>query len=110
MNLKTRLYLIAVFVLVAGLGSAAAIYATTSDYCDNAGYELINGQVYPISPEDSKMYMHDMELYGGKANVAADEFIRWFNGLWHGKTLAFTVAFIAALTSLGFVLYAKKIA
>ncbi|MDA8088350.1 MAG: hypothetical protein M0Z75_16835 [Nitrospiraceae bacterium] len=106
MSLKTRLYLIAACILVAGLGSASAIYLTAADYSDNVGYEIINGQAYPVAPGDSKMYMHDMELYGGKANVIADEFIRWFDGLWHGKTPAFIVAFIAASISLMLIFYA----
>ena len=106
MSLKIRLYLIAACILVAGLGSATAIYFTAPDYSDNVGYEIINGKAYPVAPEDSKMYMHDMELYGGKANVIADEFIRWFDGFWHGETLAFTVAFIAASISLALIFYA----
>ena len=42
-----------------------------------------------------------MGLYGGKANVLANEFRRWFVGLWCGKSLAFTVGCISILTSFG---------
>jgi len=66
------------------------------------GYEEGDGPVYPVAPEDSKKYLRDLELYGGKANVLADEFRRWFIGLWDGKPLAFLVAFITLFISTGF--------
>ncbi|MDA8327155.1 MAG: hypothetical protein M0033_13230 [Nitrospiraceae bacterium] len=108
-NLKTRLYLIAAIVLLAGLSGAVLIYLTAGDYSDNVGYEVVGGNVYPVNPEDSKIYIHDLELYGGKANVVTEEFMRWFDGLWHGKTFAFTVAVIVILISLGFILAAKRL-
>ena len=107
--MKKSLYMVSAIVLIAGLGGAALIYLTTDDYSDNVGYEIIDGQAYPINPEDSKTYMHDMEIYGGKANVIADEFMRWFDGLWHGKGLAYTVAFFAIFISLILVLYASHL-
>jgi len=101
-HMRRRLYLIAAVVLLAGLGSAILIYVTAENGSDNAmGYEMAGGHVYPVAPEDSKRYMHDLELYGGKANVLANDFLRWFSGLWHGTSLAFTVGCIAILISLG---------
>ena len=85
-NLQTRLYLIAVIILLVGMCGAIIIYLTSENGSDNVS-----------SYENSKRYMHDLELDGGKANVLADELVRWFAGLWHGKTLAFTVAFITSL-------------
>ena len=38
--------------------------------------------IYPIMPEDSKLYRHNLEVYGGKLNVIMDDFRRWFVGLW----------------------------
>jgi len=66
------------------------------------GYEEGGESVYPVRPEDSKKYLRDLELYGGKANVLATEFRLWLVGLWQGKSLAFTVAFITILISLVF--------
>ncbi len=101
-NQHTRLYLISAIILLAGLGSAVLIYLTAEDYSNNAiGYEVVGGTVYPITPDNSKMYVHDLQLYGGKAAVLADEFMRWFAGFWHGKSLAFTVACITIFISLG---------
>lgn len=104
-NMRTSLALISAIILLVGLGSAVLIYLTAEDYSDNVlGYEATGGDVYPVTPENSKMYGHDLELFGGKAAVLANEFRHWFIGLWHGKTLAYTIACIAIFMSLG-VLY-----
>jgi hypothetical protein len=50
--------------------------------------------------EKTKLYRHDLEVYGGRANVLADDFREWFAGLWHGRTLAFTVAGLTVLAAL----------
>ena len=95
-NLQTRLYLISAIILLVGLGSAILIYLTA----ENDSYGI-------LGYEDSKTYIHDLELYGGKANVLASEFMRWFGGLWHGKSLAFTVACITIFISFGFFFVAR---
>jgi hypothetical protein len=100
---RVRLNLIGVIILLGGLGSALLIYRLAeNNFTDVWGYEEGDGSVYPISPQDSKKYIRDLELYGGKANVLATEFRLWLVGLWQGKSLAFTVAFITTLLSLGF--------
>ena len=62
-----------------------------------------------LCPEDSKQYLRSMELYGGKANVLADEFRRWFVGLWQGKSLAFIIACTTIITSFGFFYTANRL-
>jgi len=105
---QTRLNLFGAIILLVGLGSAILIYRTAQNNSNTVlGYEEGNGSVYPVRPEDSKKYLRDMELYGGKANVLADEFRRWFIGLWHGESLAFTVAGITIFISIG-VFYAAN--
>ena len=59
-------------------------------------------QIYPIMPQDSKMYRHNLEVYGGKLNVMMDDFTSWFGGLWHGKSLAVIIGCTAILLSFGF--------
>jgi hypothetical protein len=104
-NLRKSFYLITAAILLIGLSNSVLIYLTAESYSERVlGYEMSGGSVYPITPEDSKKYRHDLELYGGKANVLADEFVSWFYGLWHGKSLAFTVAFITIFASFGFFL------
>ncbi len=96
----TCLNLISVITLLVGLGSSILIYRTAGDTPYGAlGYEEGGGTVYPVMPEDSKQYQRGLELYGGKANVLMDQLRRGFMGLWHGKSLAYTVAFLTIFTS-----------
>lgn len=107
-NQEKRLYFIAAVILLIGLASSLLIYLTAENNPGAAlGYVMIDGQAHPIMPEDSKMYRHDLQVYGGKFGVAADEFTRWFNSLWHGQTLAYTVAVIALLISLSICFVAR---
>ena len=109
-NLQSRLYLITAIILLAGLGSSVLIYLTAeNDSGSVLGYEIAGGNAYPIKPEDSKKYIHDLELYGGKENVLANELMRWFVGLWHGKSLAFTVACITIFISFGVFFVARHL-
>ncbi|MGO9021173.1 MAG: hypothetical protein ACLQVJ_22765 [Syntrophobacteraceae bacterium] len=99
-NLHTCLYFVSGIILLVGLASAVLIYESSGNGSgSDLGYEDANGSVYPVSPEDSKQYLRGLELYGGTANLLADELRRWFVGLWHGKLLAFTVAWITVLVS-----------
>lgn len=92
-RLQARRRFIAIAILVAGLGSALAIYVTAAIAPANPlGYE----------PEDSKRYLREMEVYGGKANVLASEIRKGFESLWHGKRLAGTVACLTLLLLLLF--------
>ncbi len=107
-DLRTWLNVISAVILVAGLGSAIWIYQTAENKPYGAlGYEAGDGSAYPVMPEDSKKYLRGLELYGGKANVLMDELRRGFAGLWHGKSLAYTVGGLAVLVSFG-VFYAAS--
>ncbi len=107
-RLQTRLYLISTIILLVGLSSSIAIYLTAgNDSKSVLGYEIVGGNAYLITPENSKKYVHDLKLIGGNAAVFADEFNRWFIGLWQGESLAFTVACIAIFISLGFFFAAR---
>lgn len=99
---RTYLNLISAIILVAGLGGAALIYQRAVDLPDGAwGYGVADGKIYPIMPGDSKMYRHNLEVYGGKLNVMMDDFSQWFAGLWQGTSLAFIVGCTALLISCG---------
>ncbi len=91
-DLQTRLYLVAVLVLIVGLSGALLLYLRPS-----GGSET--GMIQEF--ETSNRYRHDLEVYGGTMNVLADEFTRWFAGLWHGEKLAATIAFLTLAVSLG---------
>ena len=102
-NRRTFLNLIGSIILLVGLGSAILIYRTAqNDSINVLGYQQGNESGYPVNPDDSKKYLRDMALYGGKANVLMDELRRWFVGLWHGESLAFMVGGITVFISIGF--------
>ncbi|HIJ75711.1 MAG TPA: hypothetical protein HPP81_03250 [Deltaproteobacteria bacterium] len=109
-NLHAFLYLVSGIILLAGLGSSVLIYELSGDRSASVlGYEDAGGSVYPILPEDSKQYLRGLQLYGGTANVLADELRLWFAGLWHGKSLAFTVVCITILLSSGVFYTARRL-
>jgi hypothetical protein len=106
---QTRLFLVSTTILLVGLGSAVAIYLAADDEADGEqGYEVAGKFIYPAMHERSKKYQHDLEMYGGKAAVLADDFNRWFDGLWRGRSLAVTVACISVLLSFGFFVAARN--
>jgi ABC-type phosphate/phosphonate transport system permease subunit len=102
-NQRTWLNLISAIILLVGLGSATLIYQRTGNETYGAlGYESPDGTIYPIMPGDSKLYRHNLEVYGGKFNVIMDDFRRWFVGLWQGKSLAFIIACTTIIISFAF--------
>ncbi len=72
------------------------------------GAALAAGIIARVRPEnplgyeflDNKKYIHDLQVYGGTANVLAAEFREWFAGLWYGKNLAYTIAVLTILVVL----------
>src|SRR5574340_832118 len=81
--MKLRLHLIAAIILLAGLTGSVLIYLQAEKRGDNS---LVT------EFENSKRYRHDLEQTGGKLIVVGSEFMKWFEGLWKGKTLDFTLA------------------
>jgi len=73
-------------ILIVGFASAIGIYLTAAPPTDDV-----------LDIENSKQYIHALELYGGKANVLAVKLNQWFDSLWHGTRLAYTVACAAVL-------------
>ncbi|WP_243318970.1 hypothetical protein [Geothrix paludis] len=98
---KHRIRRVTAGILTAGLGGAALIYLRAVPRVANPlGYE----------PEDTKKYLRELEVYGGKLNVLVTEFRRWFEGLWQGRSLAATVAVLTLLLALGFWFVATRLA
>jgi len=77
-------------MLAAGFGAALAAWIIARVRPEN-----------PLGdPFDNKKYIHDLQVYGGTANVLAAEFREWFAGLWYGKNLAYTIAVLTVLAVL----------
>ncbi len=104
--MKKRLYAACVVVLVAGLGGSAWIYRTADDGPDLSGaYQIVivDGVPRAVAPNESKAYVRELQRFGGKMALVIDDIDRWWDGLWHGRSLAITVAFLTVLTA--FALY-----
>src|SRR6266567_720478 len=87
-------------ILVLGFAAAVVIYLTAQPPPGNPlGYD----------PMDTKAYLHDLEIYGGKANVLAAQFRDWFDSLWHGKQLAYTIAVITVIAAGTFKFFATRL-
>ncbi len=100
-RLRKWLYLTSAGILLIGLVSSVLIYrAAAKEEAAESGYEVIGGFVYPGGAYNKK-YVHDLQVYGGNAAMLADRFNRWFFGLWHGTSLAYTVAVISLLLAFG---------
>ena len=90
-NVQKRLYLTSAVILLIGLVTSTLIYLSAAIESDN---EMI------LDPSNSKAYLHDMELYGGKANLLVNQLTNWIAGVWHGKALAYTIGCITVFISL----------
>lgn len=89
-------------ILAVGWSMALAIglFAEAHDP-EVLGYEFADGHVHAVRIGDSKRYRSDLERIGGRAAVYADEFNRWFEGLWQGRRLGWTIAVLSGLAALG---------
>ncbi|HZQ74277.1 MAG TPA: hypothetical protein VFB08_15270 [Burkholderiales bacterium] len=82
-----------------GLCASAAIYLTASDDA-NAELERLRA---------SKMYRHEIEHFGGKMALLFEDLSQWLGHLWHGTTLAFTVAWLSFGTAAVLFLVARAL-
>jgi hypothetical protein len=94
-----RIRLVTRAILAVGFAAAVAVYVLASARPEDP----LNDQL------TSKKYLHDLELYGGKANVLAAEFRDWFAGLWYGRNLAGTIAVLTVLTALVYRFFATPL-
>jgi hypothetical protein len=74
-------------ILIVGFAAAVVAYFVAAARPEN-----------PLGdPLESKKYIHDLQLYGGTANVLAAEFREWLGGLWYGRNLAYTIAVLTLI-------------
>ena len=108
MSPRTLLYFTSAGILLVGLASAVLIYLAAMNDTSDSTYEIVGGFVYPGGGAYNKKYVHDLQLYGGNAAMLGDQFTRWLAGLWHGTSLAYTVACITLLFSFIFFVAANN--
>ena len=88
MTPSERIRRVSRLILGAGFAAAAAAYVFA-----------VARPANPLADQlESKKYLHDLEMYGGKANILAAQFRDWFAGLWSGTNLAWTIVALTALT------------
>jgi hypothetical protein len=98
---RLRIRRITTGLLAVGLGTSALLYRVLPPAPANPlGY----------NPEDTKKYLRDLELYGGKVNVLATEAMRAWERLWQGRQLAVTLAWLTLGLALAFYLAATRLA
>jgi len=108
--MRRRLIAWAVLVAVIGLASALVIYLRAGadpEIGDDVQTIIVDGKSYQIPLTNLKTYRRDLERFGGPAAVLADDFTRWLAGLWHGRALAHTVAWLTAFAAVGLLLVAR---
>jgi hypothetical protein len=111
MIMRKRLIICSVLVAVVGLSSALLIYLTAgvdSDLDENVQIIVVDGKTFRIPLASTKTYRRDLQRFGGNAAVLADDLERWIAGLWRGRSLAVTLAWITAFISLGLFLLARQ--
>jgi hypothetical protein len=78
-------------ILAVGWTAALAIYVSAPAAVDDP-------EIYDM--EHSKTYVRQMEVIGGRAAMFATQFDDWFAGLWQGRPLAYTIAFLTLVVAL----------
>jgi hypothetical protein len=101
------LNLVGVVVLVSGLSGAASIWLD-QDRIDRQQAAQGTNAADAFSPEDSRRYTHDVELYYGQTGLLMDKWKRWFDDMTHGKLLARNLAITSVLMAGGLFYVAAK--
>jgi hypothetical protein len=89
--LHTRFNQAGVGILFVGLIGAALVYlfAGNDGNADTDSDMTVN-----------KLYVFQMERIGGKAAVVGAELNQWFDSIWHGRELAYTLGALAIAAAL----------
>src|SRR5215472_11876844 len=95
---RSRLRYCGAAILFVGLLAAELIYLFAGEDADmEAVAEIARGRGYE----------HNLEIMGGKFAMLSADFNRWFMSLWHGRSLAYTIAVVAVVIAAGCFLLAQ---
>ena len=94
------LRVLAVTILVSGLGSAISI-CRDQDRIDRQTGPEGTDIAGPLSPEDSRRYTHDVQVYYGETGLLMDKWGRCWEEMTHGKALAKTIAVASLVVASG---------
>jgi hypothetical protein len=102
---RSALNWLAVFVLVAGLGSAVLIWRAQDRIDCEAEAAQAADPASALSPLDSRRHVRDVELYSGQLGVLLEK----ADELLHGKGLTKTIGVVSAITATGLFLFAARL-
>jgi hypothetical protein len=68
---------------------------------------LVDGSSYSVPLNTNKLYVRDVQRFGGKAALLFDDLGRWFAERWQGRALAGTILWISIIVSLAVCLVAR---
>lgn len=108
---RAGLILLGVVILLGGLGSSVSIWRAQDRIERQASARQMNDPgsvniIQPLSPDDSRRYTRDVELYYGKTGVLLDKWTRWLEKMTQGKPLARTIAVASLLLASGLFYFA----
>jgi len=89
---RARIFYAGIAILVVGLLAAALVFVFAADDDRAQLASQIAG---------NRMYQHNLQLMGGRFGAYMAQLGEWFDGLWHGRALAATIAVTAALCAAG---------
>jgi hypothetical protein len=101
------LNLLGLTILLAGLGSAAFIWLDQDRIDRQKSAQATNG-AETLSPEDSRRYTHDVELYYGETGMLMEKWKRWVREMTQGKPLAEMIAVVSLLSAGGLFYLASR--
>lgn len=87
---QKRCHVAGIAVLVLGLLGSLLLYLWMPDASGVPAGGIASGRQFDA----------DVERIGGKATVWAVHFNQWFANLWHGKTLALTLAVLSVCAAM----------
>src|SRR5215472_7677717 len=111
-TMRTRLMVCSLAIALVGLSSALLIYLTAgedSGLDENVQIVVVDGKTYRVPLASTKSYRRELQRFGGGAALLFDDLDRWFEGLWRGRSLAITLAWITAFVSVGLFLFARQL-
>ena len=93
-----------VVIAVLGLGSSVLIWRA-QDRIERENEAQIANPAAPLPPLDSGKHVRDVEIYYGKVGVLLEK----ADEMFHGKTLAKTIAVVSIVTAVGLFLVASRV-
>jgi hypothetical protein len=84
-------------LLIAGVLAAVWIFVATADTALSS--DVSSARARSIQFDQNRREMAEVERLGGKVSVMTVQFHQWFQSLWEGRRLAYTVLVLALVVA-----------